>query len=193
VGGEATEDADLDGGISDGGQELLGGGLVEEAVVEDARLRVLFDAAAAHIVDKKLLVTAANYLVSDLTNIIRDIEGRDSVYNEISGEDFASLIAMIGSGELSSRGAKDILLLMATEGGEPRTLAEQNGLFQKSDVGALEAVARSVIEKFPQVAAEYRAGKTGGIQFLVGQAMKETKGAGNPQVLRELLEKELAR
>jgi aspartyl-tRNA(Asn)/glutamyl-tRNA(Gln) amidotransferase subunit B len=162
-------------------------------LLDDARLGVLFDAAAAHIVDKKLLVTAANYLVSDLTNIIRDIEGRDSVYNEISGEDFASLIAMIGSGELSSRGAKDILLLMATEGGEPRTLAEQNGLFQKSDVGALEAVARSVIEKFPQVAAEYRAGKTGGIQFLVGQAMKETKGAGNPQVLRELLEKELAR
>jgi aspartyl-tRNA(Asn)/glutamyl-tRNA(Gln) amidotransferase subunit B len=162
-------------------------------LLDDRRLGDLFDATTVHVQDKKLLVTAANYLVSDLTNIIRDIQGRGSCYNEISGEDFANLIAMIGSGELSSRGAKDILLVMATEGGVPRVIAEERGLFQKSDIGALEAVARSVIEKFPQVASEYRAGKTGGVQFLVGQAMKETKGSGNPQVLRELLEKELAR
>jgi aspartyl-tRNA(Asn)/glutamyl-tRNA(Gln) amidotransferase subunit B len=162
-------------------------------LLDDGKLGLLFDAAMAHIHDKKLLVTAVNYLVSDLTNIIRDIQGRDSVYNEISGEDFADLIAMIGSNELSSRGAKDILLVMAAEGGKPRAIAEKRGLFQKSDVGALELVVQAVIEKFPQVVSEYRSGKTGGIQFLVGQAMKETKGAGNPQVLRELLEKALTR
>ena len=37
------------------------------------------------------------------------------------------------------------------------------------------------------VVAEYKGGKVTSLQFLIGQAMKATKGAGNPEVVRKLL------
>lgn len=58
-----------------------------------------------------------------------------------------------------------------------------------SDSGALEAACASIIEKFPEQAASYRAGKKGLLGFFVGQVMKETKGSGNPKLVSEILER----
>jgi aspartyl-tRNA(Asn)/glutamyl-tRNA(Gln) amidotransferase subunit B len=76
---------------------------------------------------------------------------------------------------------------MKTEGGDPEAIAKEKGMEQVSDTGALgEAVAR-VIAREERVVADYRAGKEAALQYLVGQGMKETRGAGNPGVIRELL------
>jgi len=49
-----------------------------------------------------------------------------------------------------------------------------------------------VIEDNPRIVADYRAGKKKAVQSLVGQAMRATKGRGNPGVMQELLETLLA-
>ncbi len=56
-----------------------------------------------------------------------------------------------------------------------------------SDAGALTAAVAEVIAANPGPVGEYRGGKEASLQFLLGQAMKATKGAGNPQTLRQLL------
>jgi aspartyl-tRNA(Asn)/glutamyl-tRNA(Gln) amidotransferase subunit B len=38
---------------------------------------------------------------------------------------------------------------------------------------------------------DFKAGKEAALQYLVGQAMKATKGAGNPGLLKEMLTEEL--
>ncbi|MDD3089674.1 MAG: hypothetical protein PHT95_07000, partial [Candidatus Omnitrophica bacterium] len=43
----------------------------------------------------------------------------------------------------------------------------------------------------PRSVSDYKAGKTQAIGFLVGQAMRETKGKGNPKLLGEMFIKEL--
>jgi aspartyl-tRNA(Asn)/glutamyl-tRNA(Gln) amidotransferase subunit B len=80
---------------------------------------------------------------------------------------------------------------MATEGGDPEAIATAHGLVQVSDTGALLKAVQEVIAANDAVAAEYRAGKEASLQFLLGQAMKATRGAGNPSVLKELLVSEL--
>ena len=37
-----------------------------------------------------------------------------------------------------------------------------------------------------KVAAEYKAGKTASLQFLIGQAMKAAKGSANPEILKSI-------
>jgi aspartyl-tRNA(Asn)/glutamyl-tRNA(Gln) amidotransferase subunit B len=65
------------------------------------------------------------------------------------------------------------------------------GLAQISDQAALLAAVREVLAANPGPVAQYRAGKTKTFGFLVGQVMKATRGQGNPQVINDLLRKEL--
>lgn len=137
--------------------------------------------------DEQLISLAVNYFVSDLAGIYAKAE--EEV--KITAASFAKLMHMIHKNELSSRGAKDTLTHMATKGGDPEGIAKEHGLLQVSDTDALLKAVQGVILANEAVAAEYRAGKEASLQFLLGQAMKATKGAGNPGTLKELLITEL--
>ena len=153
---------------------------------------IFFDAVLTQINNDATLATlAANYIVSDLGGYYAKSD--DVEYKNISPESFVALMRMVSANELSSRGAKDVLVVMAESGGDPQAIAKDKGLLQVSDPEALRIQVQEVIKTNDAVAAEVRAGKDAGIQFLVGQAMKATKGSGNPQVLRDLLIEELSK
>ena len=62
-----------------------------------------------------------------------------------------------------------------------------------SDEGEIREVVLKVLEENPASVADYKAGKDRAIGFLVGQAMKATKGKANPQMLNKMLKEELNR
>ena len=76
---------------------------------------------------------------------------------------------------------------MVEHGGDPSTIVKDKGLGQVSDEKILEEAAKKVLAQNPDAISDYKKGKTNVLQFLVGQVMKETKGAGNPEVIRALL------
>lgn len=139
---------------------------------------------------KDLAKLAANYIASDLGGWYAKNGGEE--FEKILPTEFAALIQMIHKGELSSRGAKDVLTTLAAEGGSAQEIVGRLGLAQVSDEGALGAIIEEVISANPGPVAEYRSGKTTTIQYLVGQAMKASRGAGNPPVLKKLLEEKLS-
>lgn len=126
-------------------------------------------------------VLAANYFISDLSGDPKAVQP----------EAFTALIAMVEGNKVSSRGAKEVLAIMVSEGGDPAEIAKAKGFEQVSDTGALRTAVQEVIAANPGPADEYRAGKEATLQYLVGQGMRATKGAGNPGVLRELFIEEL--
>jgi aspartyl-tRNA(Asn)/glutamyl-tRNA(Gln) amidotransferase subunit B len=149
-----------------------------------------FDDVAIEIgADKALLTSAANYLISDVGGWYAKSEKEE--YDGLASASFVSLMRLVGSGDLSSRGAKDVLAILLEKGGDPETIAKEGGFIQVSDEGALLAAIQAVLKEHEGVAAEYRAGKESSLQFLVGMSMKAMKGAGNPGALKALLESEL--
>ncbi|KND49833.1 MAG: aspartyl/glutamyl-tRNA(Asn/Gln) amidotransferase, B subunit [Parcubacteria bacterium C7867-008] len=159
-------------------------------VANDMQRTSFFDEVIALVKDDTNLRThAINYFVSDLAGIYANATSEVHV----TPESFTKLIRMIAANKLSSRGAKDTLALLAIEGGDPEVLAQTHNLIQVSDTGALTTAVQEVIAANEAVAAEYRAGKESSLQFLVGQAMKATKGAGNPGLIKELLLAELSK
>jgi len=99
------------------------------------------------------------------------------------------LVEMQVSGVISSTSAKIILPLMFGENRSPKEIAEGKGLMQKSDEEWVTSIAKKVMESNEKAVSEYKAGKTSSLQFLVGQGMKESGGAANPQVLNAIFEK----
>ncbi len=130
--------------------------------------------------EKEFVKIAANYITSDLISLVK--EGQEFP----DAESFKKLVEMILKNEISSRGAKDILAIMVLEGGDPGKIADEKGLKQQSDSGALEGIINQVISDNQAVFEEFKGGKEASLQFLIGQGMKLSKGSANPQMLREL-------
>ena len=80
---------------------------------------------------------------------------------------------------------------MWEQGKSADEIIEAKGLKQISDTGELTQLIHDVVAANPQSVEDYRAGKKKAIGFLVGQIMKKTKGRANPQVVNQLLVKEL--
>jgi aspartyl-tRNA(Asn)/glutamyl-tRNA(Gln) amidotransferase subunit B len=139
---------------------------------------------------KELIALAANYVVSDLAGIFAKKGVED--YTSIDPKSFAKLIRLAHTGDLSSRGAKDTLFILVEEGGDPEAIAKEKGLMQVHDASILTEAIKGVLAEEAKAVAEYRSGKEAALQYLVGKSMKATKGAGNPNLLKELIVKELA-
>ncbi len=155
-------------------------------LVESLTHSTFFDAVAEALGGEKVLVAlATNYIVSDLAGWYAKHGGEE--YAALEPAQFAKLIRMTAAGTLSSRGAKDTLAFMAERGGDPEAIAHEHGLLQVQDRTALTQIVEQVIVENPSVVAEFRAGKEAVLQFLIGQCMKASRGAGNPALFKELL------
>jgi Asp-tRNA(Asn)/Glu-tRNA(Gln) amidotransferase B subunit len=62
-------------------------------------------------------------------------------------------------------------------------------LVKVSNSGLFEEIIKNVINSSPESIEKYKSGRTNVLGFLLGQAMKETKGKGNPQMLTEIAKK----
>lgn len=127
---------------------------------------------------------AANYITSDLLSLMKS----DMLGNLPSAQDFRALVEMAMSSKLSSRGAKDTLRILVEQGGDPETIAKEHGLIQIHDSAVLNTAVDAVLVREKKAVLEYKSGKQAALQYLVGKAMQESRGAGNPLELRKLIE-----
>jgi aspartyl-tRNA(Asn)/glutamyl-tRNA(Gln) amidotransferase subunit B len=134
--------------------------------------------------DKEKMKIASNYITSDLIGLRK----KDPAFEFPHAHQLAELVTMIGEGSISSRAAKDMLLILKSEDRSPRLIAEERGLIQKENPEELKEIAQKIIDTMPKVAADYKAGKTQALMSLVGMIMKETKGAANPALAKKILE-----
>jgi len=111
----------------------------------------------------------------------------------VTPENFAEFIVLISDGKISSKIAKMVLEEMVKTGKDPSDIIEEKGLDQISDESELEKIVKDVVLQNPKVVEDYKNGKKGGFQYLIGQIMAKTRGQANPQITKKLLIKELTR
>ena len=152
----------------------------EEAVSEAKALDASASAQAVY-----------NYFANDLQGLIKEAGiGLDAI--KIDPFHFAKLVVFATQGKLNSRLAKDVLKNMFETGSDPEEIMQAQGLNETVSAEQLEAIIKDVIEKSPQVVADYRKGNENVLQALIGRVMKETNGRANPAGLVELFKKILA-
>jgi aspartyl-tRNA(Asn)/glutamyl-tRNA(Gln) amidotransferase subunit B len=160
-----------------------------ETLLQNETLSAFFSLVAESSKNEELISRAANYVISDIGAMLAD--GRAGSIGNLNPASFVELMQMLADGKVSSRGAKDTLARMFEAGGGAEETASELGLLQVNDEGLLREAIQKVIDGFPEAVAEYRAGKEASLQFLVGQTMRATKGAGNPGLIKSLLQEGL--
>ncbi|HEX2377463.1 MAG TPA: Asp-tRNA(Asn)/Glu-tRNA(Gln) amidotransferase subunit GatB [Gaiellales bacterium] len=104
----------------------------------------------------------------------------------------AELIGLIAGGTITATIAKQVYSLLEAEpGASPAALVEQHGLATVGDSSELDALVAQVIDANPALVEQFRGGKDGVINALVGQVMKETRGRADARQVQELLRSRL--
>jgi len=154
-------------------------------LANDLALARYFELAAKNSRKPK---TVANYVLNDLLSALASA-GRTIDDCPIPPEHLDALAALVDSGQINSKQAKEVFSEMFATGKAPAAIAAEKGLRQESDRGAIEAICQEVIAANPKSVEAFRAGKGAAINFLKGQVMKLSKGKANPNLVGEILEK----
>ncbi len=131
-----------------------------------------------------------NWIISDISRILNETE-MEPIEIPFDSKQLGKLIILIDKGTISSSIAKKVLVEMFEHPRDPEDIIDEKGWVQISDEGAIKEVVLKVLEANPKSVADYKGGKEKALGFLVGQAMKETRGKANPQMLNQMFLEEL--
>jgi aspartyl-tRNA(Asn)/glutamyl-tRNA(Gln) amidotransferase subunit B len=155
-----------------------------EQLTRDRALSDYFDAL------KSTPKTAANWVLGELRALL-NLQNLSAAQAPISSAVLDTLIARIEDGTISSKIARELFKDLSAGASDVDALIESKSLRQLSDDSALLAIIDAVISAHPEQSQQIRNGNDKLLQFLIGMAMKASRGQANPGKLRELMEKRL--
>jgi aspartyl-tRNA(Asn)/glutamyl-tRNA(Gln) amidotransferase subunit B len=152
-------------------------------------LAAYFEAAAAELPSNPKAI--ANWVLGE---VLRDVKERKVELScSIPPARLAALVGMVDAGRISNSAAKQVFAAVCETGEDPAGAVERLGLGQVSDTSRIERWIDEVVEEHAGPVAQYRAGKTQTLGFLVGQVMKRSGGRAEPKTVQRLLREALER
>ena len=131
--------------------------------------------------------TVANWITGELFRLM-NASGMKIEAVKVTPGNLAKLLGLLAAGQINQNGTKKALGVMFETGQPAAQVVRELGLAQVSDTDALAQAVTDALAKFPAEVTRYRDGEEKVFNWLLGQVMRETKGKGNPAMVRELLE-----
>ncbi len=158
------------------------------AIVTDSILTNLLDDMISKDIDVKI---AAGWILTDCLGILKknNIQVKDLV---LDVDKLAWIIKTAQSGEITRNTGKTVLSAVILENADPKAYCEQNNLMVKTDLDLIKKVVAKAIEANPKAVEDYKAGKEKALLAIFGFAMRELRGAGSPDLIRQILLESLA-
>jgi aspartyl-tRNA(Asn)/glutamyl-tRNA(Gln) amidotransferase subunit B len=134
---------------------------------------------------------AASWIAGELFGALKRA-GLEISQSPLGSRRLAGLLQQVQDKVISGKTAKDVFDAMWNGEGDAATIISAKGLKQISDAGELEQAIDGVLAANPKSVEEFRAGKEKAFNALVGQAMRATRGKGDPAQINEILKRKLA-
>jgi aspartyl-tRNA(Asn)/glutamyl-tRNA(Gln) amidotransferase subunit B len=110
---------------------------------------------------------------------------------DVGIEDLALLILAFKKGNITKNKAEELLNQSVKENKDLSKELEEVIRQKENLTNNLDEIVREVIQKNTKAVEDYRGGKQATLGFLVGQVMQATKGAADPNKVRDILIREL--
>lgn len=159
--------------------------LVAEQAVAD-----YFEQAVAAGGDPKQV---ANTIGGEVFRLLNDSgqEREDIAAIKLTPRMLAEVVQLVQAGTINHGVAKQLLVTLYAEGGDPAQIVAAQGLTQVSDETVLNETVREVLDEHPDEVARYLAGEDKLLKFLMGMVMRALRGKGDAQVIQRLLSEQL--
>jgi len=137
--------------------------------------------------NQNIIELCYNYLTVDFLGLIAK-ENKTFSKDLLNPNNFALLIKYLIENKISSKGAKIIIENLVRDPDlNTEDIINNNNLLQVSDENFVVELVQKVLLDNPSSVQEYKNGKESVLQFLIGQAMKASKGTANPQIVKEIM------
>ncbi|MDR1982780.1 MAG: Asp-tRNA(Asn)/Glu-tRNA(Gln) amidotransferase subunit GatB [Holosporaceae bacterium] len=140
--------------------------------------------------DENAAKLLSNWIIGELFALLNK-HNKTIEESSVSPEHMGELILLIKTNVISGKIAKDVLDLMWKTQESPDNIVEANGWKQITSFDAIKDSVKEVLANYPDKVVEYQNGKEKLFGFFVGEVMKKTNGKANPQILNEVLKKNL--
>jgi len=157
-----------------------------EILVNDLELADYFEKAYSLRPSKQIV----NWILRDLLGYLKE-QKITLIECKVIPEHLARIVELVEASKINNNAAKEVFEIVAQTGQEPEEVVKEKGLEQIGSIKQLEAIVKEIVEANPENVEKYRSGKDRLFGFFVGQAMKQTKGKGDPKIIQELLKKHL--
>lgn len=132
----------------------------------------------------------ATWILTDCAGILRK-DGKTLADLAVTAETLATVIKMVDGGKINRNAGKKVLIAVIEDGVDPEVYCKENKLDRQVDQAAIAGVIDTVLAENARAVEDYKNGKVKAAQALFGACMRELKGAGDPAMIKELLEKKL--
>ena len=133
---------------------------------------------------------ASNFRMGEVVAFLKE-EKITIEESKLTVDNFVKLLDLLKKGTISNNIAKGLIVDILNTGKDAQALVEEKGLSVISDESSILPIIQKIIQDNQEQVIAYKGGKDKLFGFFVGQAMKETKGRANPQLLNKLLKEEL--
>jgi aspartyl-tRNA(Asn)/glutamyl-tRNA(Gln) amidotransferase subunit B len=142
--------------------------------------------------DPKGLSSLASTWIAD--TLIGELTYRDMSLDLVEPAAITGLVHLLKAGTITDKSGVEVLRVMldqrhkgeATE--TPDAIVKRLNLAKTTgDDSAITAAIEEAVNENPKALEDYRAGKAGALNFLVGQVMKKTRGKADPATLNRML------
>ncbi len=134
---------------------------------------------------------SANWMLTEVLRVLKDKNIDINEFN-VSPNNIGKLIKLIKSNVISSKIAKEVFEILLVEDKDPEEIVKEKKLVQITDNNEIEKIVEQVILENTQSVEDYKAGKSNALKYIVGQAMKLSKGKANPQMINKIILEKLS-
>ena len=131
-------------------------------------------------------IEAAHMIVGVIMRLLNETDQLPENLN-INADKLAYLIGLLESGKINRNSYKDIIEAIYINDVDVDTYIKDKNLLMVSDSSAVDGVVADVLAKNPAAVADYKSGIEKSFGFLMGQVMREMRGAGNPDMVKNAL------
>jgi aspartyl-tRNA(Asn)/glutamyl-tRNA(Gln) amidotransferase subunit B len=130
----------------------------------------------------------ASWVTNELVARLGDVD--DPAESAVEPGALARLVGMVGERRISQSAAKEVLDVMAADGGDPEAIAAERSL-EMAGADELTAIVERALEQNADAVEKVRAGNDKAIGAIVGAVMRETKGRADGGEVQRLIRERL--
>ncbi len=133
--------------------------------------------------------TLANWVSGELAGRLQ--EGQAPADSRAEPAAVAELVGLVASREISVGAGRQVLDVLLSDGGDPRSIVAAEGLAAMGGGDELAAIVAAALEANGDAAERVRAGNAKAIGPIVGYVMRETKGRADGTEVSRLINEQL--
>jgi aspartyl-tRNA(Asn)/glutamyl-tRNA(Gln) amidotransferase subunit B len=156
-----------------------------KSLTSDIRVADFYELVASRAPPKLAAVWIADVLKGELNY-------RNQTLEHFRPDHMIDIVNMLASKELTEDNAVEIIRTILDKGGTPAEIVEAKGLVKAED-NVVHRIVKETIAECGTAVTDFKAGSPRALNYIVGQAMKKTRGRADPAKVHKMVKEEVER